>query len=121
MTTWEQLVRAYVAEGKRDWHDLGQQQKEALAIAFHLAHPLDMADAVFPHKGAALAILANITDHAHVGRMVVQNMVTRLGRSERIADAFEEACDEYDAMELRARREPDPDDELPAFLLPQAF
>ena len=121
MTTWEQLIHAYVAEGKTDWHDLSQAQKEALAIAFYRTNPLDVADAVFPTKAAARAILANVETPSQVGRMFVQGMVVSLALSEVIEDAFAEARDEYHAAEILARQEPDPDEELPCWLKPQAL
>lgn len=124
MTTWEQLVRAYVASGRRYWDELDVAQKEALAVAYFRECWRDLGDAAFPSKAAAHDLLGHIADHAYVGRVLVARLVRDVGESRRIHEEFEEQRDIFDAMELRARREPDPDDyddDTPAFLKPQAL
>src|SRR5690606_41033120 len=70
MTTWEQLVRAYVASGRRYWDELDVAQKEALAVAYFRECWRDLGDAAFPSKAAAHDLLGHIADHAYVGRVL---------------------------------------------------
>ena len=120
MTTYEQLIRAYVASGRRYWHQLEESRKHALAEAFFTEHPTEMPEAMFSSAAANVALLRELTnDPANAAELIKQRLVTHIGAGSMIRALFEEARSDYDEAEERARREPDPDtgdDELPALL-----
>ena len=125
MTTYEQLIRAYVASGRRYWHQLEETRKSALAEAFFAEHPNDMAEARFPGGAANIALLRELTNNPdHAAAQIKQRLVSYIGSGMTVRRLFEESREAYDEAEEAARREPDPDacdDELPALLRRQAI
>ena len=119
MTTYEQLIRAYVATGREHWETLDQDQKYALTDAYFTENWQDLGDAMFPSRASSISMLQNITrdkDGAHTGLVAAARLTRYVGESRLVREAFE------DAREIQAQieSEPDPDEELPAFLRPQA-
>lgn len=122
MTTYEHLIRAYVASGRRYWHQLEETRKQALAEAFFTENPEDMPEAMFSSAAANVALLRELTnDPANAAELIKQRLVAYVSSGTTIRALFEEARSDYDEAEERARREADPDEELPAFLRPQAI
>ena len=122
MTTYEQLIRAYVASGRRYWHQLEEARKQALAEAFFTEHPDEMPEAMWGNIEANVALLRELTNNPdHAAAQIKQRLVTYIGSGLAIRRLFEESRVAYDEAEEAARREPDPDEEMPCWLKPQAL